>query len=147
MTFDIFDFRSKGLLASPHLRYSRLWLSIGIAMMLTVLILSLVSLPKEVRVFLWSDKLLHGIAYAGMMGWFAQLYKHDSTRLFLLVGLVMFGIGIEFLQALTPTRKFDFSDMVANASGVLLAWALSYTFFGTVLERFESLFRSKTARA
>lgn len=141
-----FDFRSKGLFASPHLHYARFWLAIGLAMLLMVLTLSLVSLPKDLTRFLWSDKLLHGIAYAGLMGWFAQLYKHDFVRIVLLLGLVAFGVGVELLQALTPTRQFEYVDMIANASGVLLAWALSYTFFGNILERFESLFRPKAAR-
>ena len=80
------------------------------------------------------------------MGWFAQLFKHDFTRIVLLLGLIGFGVGIELLQALTPSRQFDVIDMVANASGVLLAWSLSYTFFGDILERFEGLVRPKTAR-
>jgi len=33
--------------------------------------------------------------------------------------------------------------MVANTSGVVLAWALAYTWVGTILWRFESLFVAK----
>lgn len=142
----IFDFRAKGLFASPHLHYSRFWLGIGVFMLLAVLVLSLVALPKDVSKILWSDKLLHGIAYAGLMGWFAQLFKHDFTRIVLLFGLIFFGVSIELMQAFTPSRKFDVVDMVANTSGVLLAWSLSYTFFGNILERFEGLIRPKAAR-
>jgi len=50
------------------------------------------------------------------------------------------GIGIEFLQAATPTRNFEVLDMIANTSGVVLAWALAYTWVGTILWRIESLF-------
>ena len=142
-----FNFFAKGLFASPHLHYSRFWLCTGLAMMLMVLTLSLISLPDEIDEIMWSDKLMHGIAYAGLMGWFAQLYKHDFTRIVLLIGLIFFGVGIELLQGLTPSRKLDVIDMVANASGVLLAWALSYTFFGSILERFEALLRPKVIKA
>lgn len=142
-----FDFRSTDFFASPHLRYTGLWLGIGIVMMLIILVFSLISLPQEVEDFMWSDKLMHGVAYAGLMGWFAQLYKNDLARLILLLGLIGFGVSIELLQGLTPTRQFEFLDMVANASGVLLAWSLSYTFFGTILERIESLCRPTGVRA
>ncbi len=90
---------------------------------------------------------MHGVAYAGLMGWFAQLYKNDLARLLLLLGLVAFGVGIELLQGLTPSRHLEVLDMVANASGVLLAWSLSYTFFGNIIERFEALVCSKALRA
>jgi len=92
-------------------------------MLLAVLVLSLVALPKDVSKILWSDKLLHGIAYAGLMGWFAQLFKHDFTRIVLLFGLIFFGVSIELMQAFTPSRKFD-----------------------DILERFEGLIRPKAAR-
>jgi len=141
------NFHAKGLFESPHLRYVRLWLSIGVGMLAMVLLLSLITLPDEVNQFVWSDKLFHGIAYAGLMGWFAQLYKHDLTRIVLLIGLISFGVGIELLQGLTPSRVLDVSDMLANASGVLLAWALSYTFFGNILEGIEALVRPKAANA
>ncbi len=49
------------------------------------------------------------------------------------------GILIEVLQAMTPTRQFELLDMVANTSGVVLAWALAYTWFGGLLAKFEKL--------
>ena len=83
---------------------------------------------------------MHVFAYACLMGWFSQLYRHDLTRLLLAIAFVVMGITIEFLQAMTPTRQFEVLDMIANSSGVLLAWALAYTWVGTLLSKFEALF-------
>ena len=142
-----FDFKSKGLFRAHHLRYRYLWAFIGLSMVAAVLTLSLIDIPKPVAKFLLSDKILHGIAYAGLMGWFAQIFRHDLTRLLLVASFIALGIFIEFLQALTPTRQFDVLDMIANTSGIILAWALSYTVLGSLLERFESLFSSKLTKA
>ena len=71
------------------------------------------------------DKFFHFIAYAGLMGWFAQLYWSISTRVLLAGGLVAMGIGLEFLQALTPERQLEVADMLANSTGVLTAWRVA----------------------
>jgi len=136
-----FTFTFKGLFGIPHLRYKRLWVYIGFAMVFGILTLSLIDLPRAVRVIMWSDKLVHGVAYAGLMGWFAQIYRNDITRLMLVIAFVCFGISVEYLQSLTPTRQFDVADMVANSCGIMLAWALSYTWLGTILERVEALWQ------
>jgi len=141
-----FNFHPKGLLHAKHLRYRYLWAFIGLSMVFAILVLSLVDIPPTVTKFLLSDKLQHGIAYAGLMGWFAQIFRHDLMRLILVVGFISFGVFIEFLQALTPTRQFDLWDMIANTSGIVLAWALSYTKLGKVLERFELLLARKLTR-
>lgn len=142
-----FDFRSRGLLRAEHLRYRYVWAFIGFSMVLAILAVSLINIPPPVAKILWSDKLLHGIAYGGLMGWFAQIFRHDLMRLILLAGFIALGISIEFLQALTPTRQFDLHDMVANTGGAIVAWALSYTVLGTLLERFEVLVMRKPAKS
>lgn len=142
-----FNFHPKGLLSASHLHHRYLWAFIGLSMVLAILVLSLIDIPLPVAKLLWSDKLMHGVAYAGLMGWFAQIFRHDLTRLILVVGFIALGISIEYLQALTPTRQFDTLDMIANTSGIVLAWALSYTALGTILERFELLFVRRLAKA
>lgn len=132
-----FNFKPAGLFRIPHLRYKRLWVYIGLAMLFGILSLSVISVPKVVMVFLWSDKLLHGIVYAGLMGWFAQIFRHDLARLLLVFVFISFGVSMEYLQALTPSRHFEVADMIANSCGVVLAWALSYTILGSILERVE----------
>lgn len=135
-----FNFAPKELLAIRHLRFQRLWISLGLLMLLVVAIGSLVLLPAPVKSVMLQDKLLHTLVYACLMGWFAQIYRHDLTRLLLAIALASMGVGIEFIQGLVPYRQFELLDMVANTSGVLLAWALAYTRVGELLVRVEQFF-------
>ncbi len=91
------------------------------------------------------DKLVHLSVYAILMGWFAQIYRYHLTRLLLALALIILGVGIEFWQGTTPTRQFDPYDMVANSCGVVLAWALSYTTFGTLLQRLDQWMAARSA--
>ncbi len=125
-----------------HLRFSQLWLMLGLCLLAGVTYASVTDVPAVVKTAVFNDKLTHVVVYAGLMGWFTQIFRHDLTRLMFVFLLVGFGIGIEFLQALTPTRQFEVLDMIANSCGVILAWALAYTWVGNVLWWFESLFDS-----
>lgn len=135
-----FNFAPNNLFTIEHLRFKRLWLFIGFLLIVGVVVASVVKMPNLLPAFSWSDKVLHCVVYAGLMGWFAQIYRHDLTRVIFAILLFSLGVAIEFLQAATPTRQFEVSDMIANTCGVLLAWALAYTWVGTILPRFESLF-------
>ena len=55
------------------------------------------------------------------------------------IGLLALGVGLEFLQALTPHRTFDPVDMVANALGVALGLALTSTLLGRTLAWADAL--------
>lgn len=134
-----FDFSLHKLLSVQHLRLKGFWLACGLFLIGGVTFASMVSVPAQVSSILVDDKLAHIVVYACLMGWFAQIFTHDLTRLIFVLLLSGMGIGIEFLQATTPTRQFEVLDMIANTSGVVLAWALSYTWFGTILWRFENL--------
>ena len=135
-----FYFSPRGLLSVRHLRFRRLWIGVGVLLMLAVAIGSVISLPTPVQLVMSHDKVLHTVAYACLMGWFAQIYRHDLTRLLLVVGLICMGILIEFIQGSSGYRQFDMLDMVANTSGVVLAWALAYTWVGNVLVWTEQYF-------
>jgi len=143
-----FDFTPHNLLAISHLRFKRLWVSIGLLLILGVFLGSVLSVPSAVQGFIYSDKLTHLVVYAALMGWFSQIYRHDLTRLMLAISIALLGVGMEYLQGMVPQRQFEFADMVANSSGVLLAWALAYTSVGNLLPWIESrLFPSAVALA
>ncbi len=135
-----FDFQRAGMMNVEHLRYKRLWLAVGCLMLLVVTVASLISVPPPLKTFMLQDKVLHTLVYACLMAWFTQIYRHDLTRLLLAVGLVLMGICMEFAQSMVPARQFDVLDMVANTSGVMLAWALAYTWVGNTLAWLEALF-------
>jgi len=142
-----FDFKPRAMLAIRHLRYQRLWIAVGVVLILLVAITSVISIPAPLKVFMLKDKVVHTLAYAGLMGWFSQIYRHDLTRLLLAIGLVLMGVGIEYLQGMTTSRHFDVMDMVANTSGVVLAWALAYTWVGSLLMRLEGFFFRRVQRS
>ena len=117
-----------------------MWLSVGLGLVLCICFLSVISVPAEVKKFLLHDKLLHVAAYGLLMGWFAQIFRRDRSRIFLAIGFVLMGVAIEYVQGQVPTRRFEVLDMIANTSGIMLAWALAYTWMGRILEWFENTF-------
>jgi len=135
-----FDFTPRNLLRIRHLRFKRLWLAMGLLLVSGVTLASVTSIPAQVNSLFINDKLTHVAVYACLMGWFTQIFRHDLTRLLFVIALSALGIGIEFIQATVPSRQFEVLDMIANTSGVVLAWALAYTWVGTILWRFENLF-------
>ena len=139
--------RPDRLLSLAHLRFGPWWLAFGLALVGALVFGSLASLPTAVPPFPLSDKLLHLLAYAALMTWFAQLFRHHLARLALALGFVALGVSIEYLQGMTATRQFERLDMLANTAGVLLAWALSCTPFGRLLEAFERLLPRSPSRA
>jgi len=128
---------SKDDLVVSHLRYGRLWFWMGIGLIVAIVMMSLIRIPPPVTEILLNDKLLHCAVYACLMGWFGQLFHDKFTLLVFAVLFIVMGATMEVLQSLTPHRKFELLDMIANASGVLLAWALSFTWVGSILEWFE----------
>jgi len=70
------------------------------------------------------DKVEHFLAYFILMSWFAQLYPEKSTRNRYAIGLILMGIAIEIAQGMGKIRMFDPLDMLANTTGVLLAWLM-----------------------
>lgn len=139
-----FDFTPHNLWNVRHLKYKRLWLGLGLLLVSGVTLASVVNVPVQVNTVVYNDKLTHVAVYACLMGWFTQIFRHDLTRLVFVFLLSGMGIALEFVQATTPTRNFEVLDMIANTCGVVLAWALAYTWVGTILWRFENLFRKDT---
>ena len=121
MTPDAGDAQLRDAARSPFaLRLRRLWFVIGLALVAAVVWLSLVPLPSPPGKH--TDKLEHFATYAVLMLWFAQLRPGRRPRAVTAVALVVLGVGIEFLQDLTPYRMMDPVDMAANAIGVVLGW-------------------------
>lgn len=63
------------------------------------------------------------------MAWFAFLYRRTPTRALYAAGFVAMGIAIEFIQPYTG-RNFEVADMLADALGVLIGWALALIVVG-----------------
>ncbi|HEY3487783.1 MAG TPA: VanZ family protein [Gammaproteobacteria bacterium] len=124
----------------PRLRKKYWWLVIGVGWGLLILAFSMVSMPY-ISMPDNTDKLYHAFAYCVLMGWWLQLFPQQAMRLLLVLIFILFGVSIEVLQSLQPLRHFDILDMLANSSGVILAWLLGQiTLLGELLYRFEKRF-------
>ncbi len=73
------------------------------------------------------DKLHHLLAYAGLMlVWRLALVNPCFLKqCALATSLISMGIAIEFAQALTPYRFFEWADAAANTAGVFIGWIVS----------------------
>jgi VanZ family protein len=119
------------------LKWKPLWLAIGWLLLLAIVYLSVAPVPISVP-GAGGDKFGHVIAYAAAMFWFAQIYGDARARMFIATGLVGLGIGLEYVQALTQYRTFEYADMVADAIGVAIGWIASPPRVMNVLARIEA---------
>ena len=110
------------------MRMRRLHLAIGWALIGAILWLSLTPQPPQVD-FEHSDKVGHFIAYGGLMLWFCQLYRASRARIICAAAFIAMGVAIEFMQGWTGYRSFEVYDMVADALGVILGWAVALLVF------------------
>jgi len=75
------------------------------------------------------DKLNHLLAFA-VLSFIAQgaAERPATPRLAVVVGLILYGLGIEAVQAWVPGRSSEWQDLLANAAGIgsgcALAWAV-----------------------
>ncbi|OGS80800.1 MAG: hypothetical protein A2061_08125 [Gallionellales bacterium GWA2_59_43] len=116
------------------------WLVLGWLWVATVLYLSLTPSPPEPLRFWSVDKLEHALAYCLLMLWFCQVYVRRLQRLFAAVLLIALGIIVELLQEMTGYRYFEYADMLANATGVMLGWAWARTGLGRIGRALEIRF-------
>jgi len=128
---------------NPDLKYKFFWLLIGYAIVALIVYLSLTSTPLDLNLgFANQDKLYHALAYFTLMFWFTQIYHKKLQRGLLTVIFVLLGLLMEYAQSFSPYRTADVFDMLANSTGVLLAffatrWRLRY-----MLVRFEAILAS-----
>jgi VanZ family protein len=70
------------------------------------------------------DKWLHAVAYAvlaAVVGWAFLVERPVPVALSLAVLVaVVYGVGMEFVQAPLPVRRFSVADMVADGAGAVL---------------------------
>ncbi len=108
------------------LRYFSLWASIGWLLVVAICYLSLMASPPGMDIDLkYSDKLGHFISYFFLMFWFAQLYKTPAFRIAYILFFSVMGAGLELMQGLGGVRFFEYSDMLANTTGVLFGWFIT----------------------
>ena len=126
---------------SPDLKLRFLWLAIAYALVILVVFLSLTSNPVDTGLnFPNEDKVFHALAYFTLMAWFAQIYHDKFQRNMIAVVLVFMGMTLEYLQSFDANRYSEVGDMVANATGVVLGFALALSSAKNILLRVERIF-------
>nr|WP_258011710.1 VanZ family protein [Stenotrophomonas maltophilia] len=109
------------------LRRPRLWTALWATAVLLVIVVCLIP-PPPIPLPENSDKGEHFLAYFILAGSAVQLFRRGRPLLWVGVGLVLMGIGIEFAQgALTEDRMADPMDAIANTVGVLAGLATALT--------------------
>lgn len=109
------------------LRRPRLWTVLWVLAVLLVVVVCLIP-PPPIPLPENSDKGEHFLAYFILAGSAVQLFRRGRPLLWVGVGLVLMGIGIEFAQgALTTNRTADPMDAIANTIGVLVGMTTALT--------------------
>jgi len=121
-----------------ELRLRKIWLGLGIALVATIIFLSLSSNPPKIIHFQFGDKVGHFLAYLTLMAWFGQLYFKRVSLLILALLFVSMGIGLEILQGMSGRRFFEIADMAANTIGVLVGWWLSENILSGLFAKVEA---------
>jgi len=121
------------------MHYQKLWLSFGILYIGFILAASLLKVPDiNIMQFELRDKAIHFLMYFILVGWFAQLYKKISTRITILLGAILLGMLIEYLQGMTSYRSFDYLDGLANSTGAVFAFLLARPPLDSILKKIDS---------
>jgi hypothetical protein len=104
----------------PELRYRRLWLAVGIAMLLvitTVCLLPMKDLPSTGM----SDKAEHFLAFGALAFWFGSIVVRRDLP-WVAVAVVAFGGAIELAQSSMGLGRATCSTWRRTPSACSLAW-------------------------
>ena len=127
---------SSGGVLKP-LRRPWLWLGLWIGAIVGVVILSLVP-PPDMDLPAGADKVEHFIAYFAISASAVQLFESRRALLWIGLGMVALGVGLEFAQHLaTTTRQMDQGDAWADLLGVIAGLATTLTPMRDLLLRLE----------
>jgi len=109
------------------LRFPRLWWGLWWLAIVATIVVCLIP-PPQLDLPQNSDKVEHFLTYFLLASAAVQIYRTRAALLWAGAGLVLLGVGIEFLQgALTTDRMADPMDALANSIGVLAGMAVVFT--------------------
>ena len=114
----------------------KLYLYLAITLTIVITVGSLISLNKvvELPTFNFFDKIIHISAYFLLsISWFLAFNtrgKYLKSSIYIAILSFIYGIIIEALQGVMTTyRQADVFDMVANLTGIVIAWVFFNLFF------------------
>ena len=97
------------------------WRLAFVVCVLAVLVLALVPTDVPIPSTGW-DKSNHLLAFSVMA--LLGMRAFPGRTMAVLAGLLAYGVLIEVLQSYTPSRSADWRDVVADAVGLTLGWAV-----------------------
>ncbi len=109
--------------AKAVLRLRWLWFSCGFGMLVLTAFLSLMPVSGVGG----NDKLGHILMYACLSSWFSLLVIRYRSLWWVLIGLIAYGLLMEFLQGLTDYRSAEIADAIANSIGAGIGLAFRFT--------------------
>ena len=119
------------------LRFPRVWLGLWWLAIVVTIVVCLIP-PPPLALPQNSDKVEHFLAYFLLASAAVQIYRTRAALLWAGAGLVLLGVGIEFLQgALTTDRMADPMDALANSVGVVAGMAMVLTPLRDLLVRMK----------
>ena len=80
---------------------------------------------------------MHMTGYGLLTLWFLQIVRNHSAIYLIPMGMILLGIGIEFLQGYTQYRSPDRMDALANSIGAVSAAFLALTPLRNTLLKIE----------
>lgn len=114
------------------LHFKKLWFVLGVGLLLLIVVGSLVPVPAPESGILVNDKFIHIAMYFTLMTWFAQVVA-EHRRFSLAITFASLGFILEIAQQATGYRSFEWGDVFANFTGVLLGWAAMFTIVGKAI--------------
>jgi VanZ family protein len=125
------------------LRFPRVWLGLGGAILLLGLVLSVIPLhvPLPPRA---GDKVLHFVGFACLTVWFFGVFR-PQANLHVALGLFAYGALIEVLQSFTANRFAEAMDLMFNVIGIATGWLVAWAGLHGWCETFESWFGADPA--
>ncbi|MGI9272985.1 MAG: VanZ family protein [Woeseiaceae bacterium] len=135
------------------LQYTRRWQAASLMLLLFVLAGTLMP-----AVWFWSDratfiswfmnvdKWLHAITFGVLALWFSGQYRPGAYWR-VGIGLILFGVLIEFCQRLVTYRSAELFDLVANTGGVVVGLSIAAAGVGGWSLRLEEWFARRNADA
>jgi VanZ family protein len=120
---------------SFELHLKSLWFGLAYAQLLVVAVLSLTPALPNVG---GSDKLGHFLVYLVLSTTFSLIIQQRKSLWWVLLGLIAFGVLMEYLQGLTGYRYADPKDAVANGIGVAFGLLFHFSPLRFVLLKVDS---------
>lgn len=103
-------------------------LALGFLLMALIVYLSLSCsyfIKSIIGIFPSGYSIDHILSYSILMLYFSLLLSKEFNRLKLGWYFIGIGTGLEVVQELTPDRAFEFIDIAANITGVIIGGLLS----------------------